>query len=220
MKRRTFLSISTGSAAAILLQGCPKNGKVSDIVQAARSFATATVSLGVSAEIVDILTQDKTVNEAQGQVVFKATGRILRSLDRVRDSINAGVWDRRELDVLLDNALAEVAKLEADIGIKNPASAARFRQYIALLRFGIVSAAQIIKNLKPPAPPDGTILEQDSKRQPSASLTPDQLTQIINASTIAALKIVSVRTSNAETAWKLAADESKAIHEANKLRIK
>lgn len=219
MKRILIFTVSI--LLCLPFTACPKkNGKVSDIVQAARAFATATVALGVTAEIVDILTQDKTVSEAQGQVVFKSTGRILRSLDRVRDSINAGVWDRRELDVLLDTALAEVAKLEADIGIKDPASAARFRQYIALLRFGIASAAQIIKNLKPPAPPDGTIIEEDSKRGPHASLTPDQLTQIIQVSTVAALKIIQVRTSNAETAWKLAAEESKAIHAANSLRIK
>ncbi len=199
---------------------CKQQGKVLDIVQAARTFATANVALGVTDEIADILTQDKTLSADQARALFKLSERVLASLDRVRDSINAGVWDTKEIDKILDSALAEVAKFETEIGIKNPQSAARFREYIALLRYGIAAASQIVKNLHPPSAPITPSVEADSRRDPNAqNLTANQLTQIIGVSTIAALKILNIRTADAQTAWRLASDESKTIHAANKLRL-
>lgn len=206
----------------IPFSACPKktsgSEKISDIVAAARSIATIYVAIGVLDRIVEIVQNE---NSDSAQAIYKISERALRLLDRARATINSGIWDTKELDQLLDDALAEVANLEQELGFKNPTSAARFREYIALARFAITSAASIVKKLQPPAAPATPTIESDSARNPNAqSLTVTQTAEILEASTLAAKKIIEIRSANAEIAWKMAEDESEEIHAANAQRIK
>lgn len=220
MNRRLFIAQAIGTFLFAGPIKCPQNdAPISDIVQAARSFAVAVVSLSVTDRIIEILTTDQTVSNPNARKIYEASERILRGLDRARDTINSGVWDSREIDRLMDSVLAEASAFSSELGFKNPASAARFREYLALLRFGIASSAQIIKKLKPGAPPATPLLDEDSKRAVTPTITPDQASEILIASIEAARKIVRIRGANAAVAWKIAADESKDLHAANKLRL-
>lgn len=225
MKRRNFIKISSLSFIAGLLSACPKdkNGNnipVSDITLVARFFAGGVVSLGVLDEIVFILKEDNTVSLVNAQSVIRTSEKILDLVDKIKALILSGVFNNNQLDQLIQNILDLIVNLESGLVFKNPASAERFKAYIALLKYSIQSVSLVVKRLKPTNPPKSELLTNDAKRDLNTNfLTLDQTTRIIGASTVASIKIANVATSDVATAWKLAEDESKAIHAINATRL-
>lgn len=115
--------------------------------------ANATAGLDAWAKALDVARKYGDIAEDDYKSQIRLIEDLRGDVDQIAAKIDAG-FSSKDLLGKFNEIADEIVKAEKGLRIKNPESQARFRAVFGFVKFGILTAQNIIKKLPPPDNPD------------------------------------------------------------------
>jgi len=157
-----ILAILTLSLAGA---GCDKKGKQG----AAIALADTTAGLTAWSDATQVLVDLAEIEPAGAIASLDANDRTRQAVSQISDRVQQG-YSSKEILPIIDQAIDDLRKAEADglLGIKNPDAQQKFQEITAFAQFGLHTAENIIKAIKPPPLPNPVKVQASLEKQPES----------------------------------------------------
>lgn len=117
------------------------------------AFANATAGLDAWAKALDVALKYKDITDDDFKSQIRLNEELRKLTDQAAEKTDKG-FSNQDLATKIDEIVTEIQKAESNLRIRNPESQARFRAITGFVKFGVLTAKNIIKKLPPPANPD------------------------------------------------------------------